>query len=282
LPATVAANGSFTLSLANVQVPGHPSATVFSHAFDCGSGVYMSTARITSVSCSAGLPGVRNVGGKVFDQDGDSVEYRATVTVTQVAQAITFASQPPNPALLRGSYAVTATGGASGNTVVLTSLTPNVCTIASGTVQLAAIGTCTIAANQTGTVVYGAAPQATQSFKVLYGFVGFAQPVDNLPALNSANAGQSIPLKWRVVDAVGAPVTNLTQAAVTTTSLTCNAGIAQAQLEEYAASGSTLQNLGDGYYQLNWKTSKSDARSCKTLHLDLGEGMTRQAAFAFK
>ena len=33
-----------------------------------------------------------------------------------------------------------------------------------------------------------------------------------------------------------------------------------------------LQNLGDGYYQFDWKTPKSYAKSCKTLRLDLAEG----------
>jgi hypothetical protein len=45
---------------------------------------------------------------------------------------------------------------------------------------------------------------------------------------------------------------------------------------------SGLQNLGDGYYQLNWKTPASYAKSCRTLQLDLGEGSgVRTASFAF-
>jgi hypothetical protein len=55
------------------------------------------------------------------------------------------------------------------------------------------------------------------------------------------------------------------------------------QLEEYAAGSSGLLNQGDGYYQLNWKTPKTYAQSCKTLKLDLGEGsgMERTALFQF-
>ena len=45
--------------------------------------------------------------------------------------------------------------------------------------------------------------------------------------------------------------------------------------------GSSLQNLGDGFYQYNWATPKSYANSCKTLQLDLSEGLYRTAAFQF-
>ena len=39
-----------------------------------------------------------------------------------------------------------------------------------------------------------------------YQVIGFTQPVDNLPMLNSAKAGQAIPLKFRVLDYLGNPV----------------------------------------------------------------------------
>ena len=40
---------------------------------------------------------------------------------------------------------------------------------------------------------------------------------------NSAKAGQTIPLKWRLLHAAGVPVTNLTTAKVTVLGLTCAA-----------------------------------------------------------
>jgi hypothetical protein len=114
-----------------------------------------------------------------------------------------------------------------------------------------------------------------------YTFDGFAAPVDN-DRLNTAKAGQAIPLRWRLTDATGAPVTTLTAATVTVASLACDLGGSADQVEEYAAGGSGLQNLGDGYYQLNWKTPASYAGSCKTLKLDLGEvSGPHTAAFRF-
>jgi hypothetical protein len=114
-----------------------------------------------------------------------------------------------------------------------------------------------------------------------YAFSDFADPVD-ADALNSAKAGQSIPLKWRVTDAAGAPVSNLAAVSVTTTAFDCEtSGTAEDPLEEYASGASGLQILGDGYYQYNWKTPKAYAGKCLTLHLDLGDGLDHTAEFKF-
>jgi hypothetical protein len=112
-------------------------------------------------------------------------------------------------------------------------------------------------------------------------FVGFDQPIDNPPKLNAANAGQSIPIKWRLLDAAGAPVTNLVTATLTVTTLACPAGVTADQVGETTTGGTGLKNLGNGYYQLTWKAPKEYARSCKTLHLNLGDGVTHDVLFQF-
>jgi serine protease AprX len=110
------------------------------------------------------------------------------------------------------------------------------------------------------------------AINVVYNFSGFSQPVDNLPILNTANSGQAIPLKWRITDANGNPVTNLASVTVTAVNLSCSLGTTLDQIEEYAAGSSGLLNQGNGNYQFNWKTPTSYAKSCKTMKLDLGEG----------
>ena len=77
------------------------------------------------------------------------------------------------------------------------------------------------------------------------------------------------------------PVEDLAAVTVSVSSLTCDLGDSQDQLEEYAAGGSRLQNLGDGNYQHNWRTPKSYSESCKTLALDLGDGVAHTAEFRF-
>ena len=126
-------------------------------------------------------------------------------------------------------------------------------------------------------------PNSTSiSYNVVYNFSGFSSPVDIAPTLNVAKAGQAIPLKWRITDANGAPVTNLSSVTVTAASLSCSLGTTADALEEYASGDSGLQNLGDGYYQFNWKTPKTYANSCKTLKLNLGEGSGFEHTALFK
>jgi hypothetical protein len=112
-------------------------------------------------------------------------------------------------------------------------------------------------------------------------FVGFSQPVDNAPVLNRVKAGQAVPIKWRLLTAAGAPITNLSSASITVTSLNCSLGTTTDQVEEVTAAASSLQNLGNGYYQMNWKSLKTYEQSCRTLHLNVHDGVTHDALFQF-
>jgi hypothetical protein len=141
-------------------------------------------------------------------------------------------------------------------------------------------------ANVTGKDLAGNQTTSACAYSVGYGFAGFFQPVDNLdangnPVLNVVKAGQAIPLKWRLTDATGAPVTTLSSAQITVAGITCSLDTTADQLEEVAAGASGLQSLGDGNYQLNWKSPTSYAGSCKRLRLDLGEGSYHTADFKF-
>jgi hypothetical protein len=133
----------------------------------------------------------------------------------------------------------------------------------------------------TGLDLAGNATTGICPYTVAYVFGGFLSPVDEGGVLNVAQAGRGIPLKWRLTDASGAPVRGLTTASIAVQSLSCSAGTSTDLVEETTAGGSGLQNLGDGYYQLNWKTPSSYAGSCKTIRLDLGEGLVHTALFKF-
>ena len=87
----------------------------------------------------------------------------------QTAQAITFTSTPPSPAVVGGTYTPMATGGGSGNPVVFSigsASTSGACSVSGSAVDFTGIGTCVIDANQAGTNVYSAAPQMSQSATV--------------------------------------------------------------------------------------------------------------------
>ena len=191
-------------------MPSHPEATAFTYTFDCGDGAGYQAATSATASCPTAAAGARAVRGRVTDQDGDTASYAATVAVTRAAQAITFTSTPPAPALVGGTYAVAAAGGASGQPVGFSSLTPATCAVAGRTVTLAATGPCTVAADQAGTDAYDAAPRQTQTFSV-------AAPVPAFPrtpvlerfaradgALGSAWGGLAAPAFFRVQGQQGA------------------------------------------------------------------------------
>jgi hypothetical protein len=84
------------------------------------------------------------------------------------AQTIAFTSAAASNAAVGSSYAVTATGGGSGNPVTFTidSASTSVCTISGSTVGFIGAGRCTIDANQAGNANYEPAPQAQQSVTV--------------------------------------------------------------------------------------------------------------------
>jgi hypothetical protein len=116
-------------------------------------------------------------------------------------------------------------------------------------------------------------------------FFGFFNPVDNPPNLNMSNSGQTIPVKWRITDACGVPVSDpLSFKSLTSYLVNCNtySGDATSAIEEYSAGSSGLQYLGDGNWQFNWKTSKTYAGQCRMMVLTLGDKSTHTADFKFK
>ena len=98
---------------------------------------------------------------------------------------------------------------------------------------------------------------ACQPYGVAYKVDGFFQPIDNPPAVNSAKAGQAIPVKWRLTDANGVPIDNPASFVdLQTSRVDCDdfAGDRLFGVEEVASGASGLQYMGDGYWQFNWKT----------------------------
>ncbi len=207
--------------------------------------------------------------------DIGAFEYGASLP-DNTAPSITLTTPADGATYLLGqavhaAYSCTDEPGGSG-------LASCVGTVANG----AAINTSTVGSHS---FTVGAADNAgntamlTHSYSVIYDFKGFDAPVSNTET-NTAKAGQIIALKWQLLDGNGTPVTTLSSVTLTVTTLTCDLG-ATNDLPADDAGASGLQNLGGGYYQYNWKTSKSYAGSCKTMHLDLGEGITHTADFKF-
>jgi hypothetical protein len=101
--------------------------------------------------------------------------------------------------------------------------------------------------------------------------MGFYPPVaPPSVATNLAKAGKTIPLTFYAETASG-PIMDLTTVNLTVTGVTCESiSSAVSAVEEYVVGqAASLQNLGGGYYQYNWKTSRADQNSCLTVTLAL-------------
>jgi len=143
----------------------------------------------------------------------------------------------------------------------------------SGSVDASSVGEKTVNLIAYDYVGHGAAKSC--KYYVQYAFDGLFAPIDRPTTMNISKAGQAIPLKWRLTDAGGNPITNLASVIVTVTGVSCALGTSTDLVEEVASGSSGLQNLGDGNYQFNWKSPTSYAGSCKSLNLNLGEGTVR-------
>ncbi len=82
VPSSVLVGSPIQLSLTNARVPGHPEATTFTFAFDCGDGAgYGAFGGSTTASCPTSAVGSRVVRGTVEDQDGDTQGYTGSVSI---------------------------------------------------------------------------------------------------------------------------------------------------------------------------------------------------------
>lgn len=212
--------------------------------------------------------GTHNYSGTATDNAGNqSAATSGTVGVDVTAPTISFDGCPTTAVLLNSSISLgwTASDG-TGQSGLATAATGSVSLLTSS------VGTKTATTPIARDNVGNESAAATCTYTVGYNFIGFDRPVDNNGVLNVVKAGQAVPLKFRLLDANNQPVLSGVTASVTVVNLSCDRATTSDLLEELATGGSGLQNLGDGYYQFNWATSKTYANSCKTMRLNLGEG----------
>lgn len=132
---------------------------------------------------------------------------------------------------------------------------------------------------------------------VVFNFVGFSSPVTN-DAINLAQAGQAIPLSFQVFDENNQPISNLTlctqqnpgscpSGSVDILDYQSNCSIdgnddIGSVINADGSGNSGLQNQGGGSYQFNWKTQKAWAGTCRTIQVNLLDGINHIAVFKFK
>lgn len=115
-----------------------------------------------------------------------------------------------------------------------------------------------------------------------FNFTGFFQPVDNLPIVNVANAGSSIPLKFSLGGYQGLGIFQLGFPA--SGQVSCSVSEPAGTIEETVNPGSstlTYDSTTDRY-QYVWRTHKSWAGTCRLLIVRFVDGTERYAKFRFK
>lgn len=119
-----------------------------------------------------------------------------------------------------------------------------------------------------------------------YTFDGFAPPI-TMGAVNNANAGQTVPVKWHLLDRFGIdPVTDPASfVALKSYPVTCSGytGNPDQAVTESGPGASGLKYAGSGNWQANWKTPKAYAGTCRNLFVAFNSGQTSpEVTFKFK
>ena len=143
----------------------------------------------------------------------------------------------------------------------------------------AAAGPHTVTATYQGKT---AAASLTVTGTTQYSFTGFFSPIDNMPVVNAAKAGSSLPINFSLRGNQGldimAPGYPMSQ------QVACVSGVPEDQVEQLAtpgASGLYYEAQTDTYTYV-WKSDKSWANKCRQLVVKLKDGSTHTALFKFK
>ncbi len=236
----------------------------------------------------------------IYGGDG-SFNGSTSTEVTQVvekADTSTTVTSAPNPSLLNEAVTFTATvnpvapgaGTRTGSVTfkegatVLGTGTVNASGQATFTTSSLGAGSHTIKAFYGGDGNFNPSDGTMASAQTVnYTFDGFYAPVDKLPIVNSAKAGQAIPTKWRLTDLNGTGVSD-PSSFVGLTSVPCSVSGSEPvdEMTEYAAGSSGLQYLGNGNWQYNWKTPKEFALQCRIARVTLLDGSVHEFKVQFK
>lgn len=153
-------NGTFTVS-ATGGASGLPVTYVSTTPAVCsvaGNTVTMIAAGLCSLTADQAADG----------RHAAAPQVTLDVAIGLAAQAITgFSANPAEPVYSHGgTFALAATGGASGLPVVFASATTAVCTVSGSVVTMLSAGTCSLTADQAGSASFSAAPQVALQVEI--------------------------------------------------------------------------------------------------------------------
>jgi hypothetical protein len=216
-----------------------------------------------------------------------------TVNKADTSTAIT--SHNPNPSTtgqsvtVAWSVGVTSPGSAalSGNVTVTDGTISCTAAVTAGSCSLTftTTGTHNLTATYAGNTNLNGSASGSAAHNVTssgYTWSGFFQPVDNLPTLNSVQAGQAIPVKFSLGGNQGL---NIFQAGSPySQQISCSTGVPVSTIDQTVnAGGSSLSyDASSGQYNYIWKTDKAWKGTCRQFTFVLTDNSMHQANFQFK
>jgi hypothetical protein len=237
-------------------------------------------------SVTATYAGDGNFNGSTSATESHQVNKAATTTV--------ITNDAPDPSVLNSPYAVSwsvtvnspGAGSPTGTVTVSDGSATCSAAVAAGGCPLTSTtpGAKSLTATFTGDSNFQGSSGST-THNVQYVFSGFFAPVDNAPVVNKANAGQAIPVKWRLTDTNGVGISDPSSfTSLTAYTIACNAWASlptdPALLDQVSTSGLLYQ--GNGNWQYNWKTPKQYANMCMVARVTLSDGTTHEFNVSFK
>jgi hypothetical protein len=127
-----------------------------------------------------------------------------------------------------------------------------------------------------------AAGEAGKCKSTNYPFVGFFEPVNNPPTINTVKAGSAIPVKFSLGGDLGLAI--LAANSPSSQPISCTTGAPSDEIETTVTAGSSslTYDAATGQYVYVWKTNKAWAATCRRLDVTLTDGTTHSAVFQFK
>jgi len=115
-----------------------------------------------------------------------------------------------------------------------------------------------------------------------YNFTGFFQPIDNLPMVNAASAGSSIPVKFSLNGYQGLNI--FAPGYPSSQQIACSGGAPVDAIEETTTAGSSSLNYDattDRYIYV-WKTERAWRGTCRQMIVKLKDASLHVASFQFR
>jgi hypothetical protein len=238
-----------------------PSGYARSDSADCAGTIAIGQTKTCTITNDDIQPKLYVIKHVVNNNGGSAVASDFTMTVTGTNPSPASFSGAEAPGTLVGLDAGTYSVGESGPGLYARTDSGD----CAGSIGIGQTKTCTVTNND------------------YYQFIGFFDPVENLPTLNGVNAGRAIPLKWELRSAAGALVRNLnTVTGITFSQIQCGSEYVEpVELPADDSGFSELRLTATGYH-FNWKTEKSFANKCYEIRFTLDDDTVHKANFKFK